>query len=91
MKQKWHYPDMDEIRSRAKLVATVLQGLADDGIEALTIDLKPEAPVIEVMHSHSTRHLFGVDIGKERVSADQVLIKKSARVCGCKVIWSEMI
>lgn len=89
-KQK-HYPDMALVRRKAKLVCKAVQTLVEQGIEVQVINFKNATPVIDVADCPSTKILHGVAIGQTRTSEDEVHIKKSAHVCGCQVVWSEVL
>ncbi|MGZ8171842.1 MULTISPECIES: hypothetical protein [Methylobacter] len=90
MRHNKHYPDMALIRRKSKLVCQAVQALAEQGIEVLVVNFKAATPVIDVADCPSTKILHGVAIGQTRHSDDELHIKKSAHVCGCQVIWSEV-
>jgi hypothetical protein len=90
MKPKKHYPDMAQIRRKSKLVCQAVQTLVEQGIEVEVVNFKTATPVIDVADCPSTKILHGVAIGQIRHSEDELHIKKSAHVCGCQVVWSEV-
>lgn len=90
-KQKKHYPDMALIRRKGKLVCQAVQTLVEQGIEVEVVNFKTAVPVIDVANCPSTKALRGVAIGQIRRSEDELHIKKSAHVCGCEVVWSEVV
>lgn len=90
-KQKKHYPDMALIRCKGKLVCLAVQALIEQGIEVEVVNFKTAVPVIDVANCPSTSALRGVAIGQTRHSEDELHIKKTAHVCGCQVVWSEVV
>lgn len=90
-KQKKHYPDMQLIRRQAKHVCLAVQKLAGLGIEVQVINFKAHTPVIEVANCPSVMALRSESIGQGSTSEDLAYVKKSAQVCGCQVVWSEVL
>jgi len=90
-KQKKHYPDIGLIRRKSDLVCKAVKILVEQGIEVQAINFKNATPVIDVADCPSTKVLHGVAIGQTRVSDNELHIKKSAHVCGCQVVWSEVV
>lgn len=89
-KRHTHYPDMQSMRNRANLVCMAIQTLSGLGIEVLSVDLNATRPLIEVCDSGRVDFLHGESAGQSGDGATRK-VRKMATVCGCSVVWSELL
>jgi len=90
-KKHAHYPDMQAMRRRSNLVCMAIQKLAWHGIDIISVDLTKDDTVIEVANCPSVMALRGESTGQGCTQQHRKYVQKRTQVCGCLVIWSELI
>jgi hypothetical protein len=91
MNHKPHYPLQAEIKRKAGQVANAMHTLARLGIEARTINVEPETPVITVFNCPANKRLQSEIAARGNDHDNLPFVIRAAHTDGCKVTWTEFV